>query len=116
MYIDGFVAAVPKENKQKYIDHLNEVVTFFKEYGATRIVENWGDDVPQGKVTDFYGAVKAKENEVIVFSWVEWPSKDIRNSGMEKMMNDERMKTIEFPFDGQRLIFGGFETIFDQKL
>lgn len=116
MYIDGFVAAVPKANKQAYMDHLKEAVVFFKEYGATRMVENWGDDVPRGKVNDFYGAVHAKEEEIVVFSWVEWPSKEARNIGMEKMMSDERMAKLEFPFDGKRVIYGGFETIFDQKL
>lgn len=116
MYIDGFVAAVPKANKQSYIDHLKEVIPFFKEYGAKRMVENWGDDVPRGKVTDFYGAVQAKNDETIVFSWVEWSSKEARDVGMEKMMKDERMQNMQFPFDGKRVIYGGFQTIFDQDL
>lgn len=114
-YIDAFVGAVPKENKQKYIDHLKEASALIKEYGATRMVENWEDDVPKGKTTDFYSSVKAKENESIVFSWIEWPSKEVRDEGMQKMMHDPRMKEIEMPFDGERMIYGGFAPIFDQK-
>ena len=114
-YIDAFVAAVPTENKQKYIEHLQEAAVLFKEFGATRMVETWGDDVPKGKVTDFYSSVQAEENESIVFSWIEWPSKDIRDEGMQKMMTDPRMKNMELPFDGKRMIYGGFTPIFDQK-
>lgn len=113
-YIDGFVAAVPAENKQAYISHAKEAVGLFKEYGATRIVENWGDDIPDGKVTDFKMAVNAKDNEIVVFSWIEWPSKDARDVGMKKMMEDPRMKEMEMPFDGKRLIYGGFETLLDE--
>jgi len=77
-------------------------------------VECWGDDVPEGKVTDFRGAVKAKDGEVVVFGWFEYPSKEIRDSATEKMMSDPRMKAMgDMPFDGKRMIFGGFVPILE---
>lgn len=116
MYVDGYITPVPKKNKEAYIGHLREAADLIKEYGATRMVETWADDVPKGKTTDFYGAVKAKDDEAILFSWFEWPSKEVRDEGMKKMMDDERMKNMDMPFDGKRMIWGGFNSIFDQKL
>lgn len=114
-YVDGFVVAVPKGNKQAYIEHAKKALPLFKEYGVTRMVEAWGDDVPEGKTTDFRRAVKAEPNEDIVFSWMEWPSKQVRDAGMKKMMEDPRMKAMsDMPFDGKRMIIGGFSPILDQ--
>ncbi|MBD8644604.1 MULTISPECIES: DUF1428 domain-containing protein [unclassified Stenotrophomonas] len=112
-YIDGFVLAVPTANKQSFIDHARSMDPVFLELGATRVVECWADDVPHGKTTDFYGAVKAKDDETVVFSWVEWPDKATRDSGMARMMDDPRMDPTNnpMPFDGQRMIFGGFAPI-----
>lgn len=116
-YVDGFVFAVPTENKQKFIDHAKKGDSVFMELGATRILECWGDDVPNGDVTDFRRAVQAKENETVVFSWIEWPDKATRDAGMSKMMEmmktDPRMnpETNPMPFDGQRLIYGGFAPV-----
>ena len=110
-YVDGFVAAVPVANKDAYLAHAQEALTIFKECGALRMVECWGDDVPDGKVTDFKSAVKAREDEVVIFSWIEWPSKDVRDAGMKQMMQDARMKEMKMPFDGQRMIYGGFQMI-----
>jgi len=73
-YIDGFVAAVPQANKAAYRDHAREALPLFKDHGAARMVENWGDDVPAGKVTDFHRSVRKKDDEAVVFSWIEWPS------------------------------------------
>ena len=90
-YIDGSVIAAPTANKQKFIDHANTVNSMFMELGATRILECWGDDVPDGKVTDFRGAVQAKEDETVVFSWIEWPDKATRDAAfarMTEMMTD----------------------------
>ena len=87
-YVDGFVAAVPTANRQAYIAHAAEAAKLFTEFGATRIVECWGDDVPDGKVTDFRRAVQAEEGETIVFAWIEYPSKDVRNEAMRRMMED----------------------------
>ena len=112
-YIDGFVAAVPQENKQAYLDHVREAWSLFKDHGATRMVENWGDDVPVGKATDFHRAVQKRDGEAVLFSWVEWPSKDMRDYGTKALEQDDRMKTLVMPFDGQRMIYGGFTPILD---
>jgi len=117
MYIDGFVIAVPKANKQKFIEHATKGDTVFTDLGATRVIECWGDDVPDGKVTDFRRAVQAKEDEAVVFSWIEWPDKATRDAGMarmgELMKTDPRMnpETNPMPFDGMRMIYGGFMPI-----
>jgi len=120
-YIDGFVIAVPTANKQKFIDHATQGDSVFIDLGATRVVECWGDDVRDGKVTDFRKAVQAEADETVVFSWIEWPDKETRDAAMTKMtdwMNnpekaDPRMnpKKNPMPFDGRRLIFGGFAPI-----
>jgi uncharacterized protein YbaA (DUF1428 family) len=114
-YVDGFVLAVSAANREVYRRHAAEAAPLFKEFGATRMVECWGDDVPDGKLTDFRRAVQAKEDEVVVFSWIEYPSKEVRDAAHEKMMNDPRMKAMagEMPFDGKRMIFGGFMPILD---
>ncbi len=113
-YIDGFVIPVPAGKKAAYRDACANAAQIFKEYGATRIVECWGDDVPDGKVTDFKGAVKASSGENVVFSWIVWPSKQARDEGNEKMKNDPRMKMeSDMPFDGKRMIMGGFEVLLD---
>lgn len=90
MYVDGFVVAVPKENKQLYIEQARTAAKKIKEFGATRVVECWQSDVPHGKKTDFYGAVKATDKEDVLFSWVEYPSKEIRDQSMKKMEEDPR--------------------------
>jgi uncharacterized protein YbaA (DUF1428 family) len=112
-YIDGFVAAVPTANKQKFIDHAKKGDSVFVELGATKVLECWGDDVPEGTVTDFRRAVKAKDDETVVFSWVEWPDKVTRDKAMPKMMEDPRMQPDQnpMPFDGKRLIYGGFAPV-----
>ncbi len=113
-YIDGFVIAVPHDNKQKFIDFAREFDPIFLEYGATRVVECWGDDVPPGKQTDFYRAVAAKEGEAVMFSWIEWPDKATRDDGMKKVMDDPRMDPNNpMPFDGARMIFGGFAPVLE---
>jgi uncharacterized protein YbaA (DUF1428 family) len=114
-YIEGFVLAVPTGNKEKFREHASAAGPLFKEFGAGRLVENWGDDVPGGKVTDFRGAVQAEEGENVVFSWIEYPSKEARDSCSEKMMTDPRMEEFaDMPFDGKRMIFGGFEPIVER--
>ena len=114
-YIDGFVLAVPTANKEKFIAHAREFDPVFLEYGATRVLECWGDDVPPGKLTDFFRAVQATDGETVVFSWVEWPDKATRDAGIKKMMEDPRMdpSANPMPFDGKRMIFGGFEAVLE---
>ncbi|HMQ58983.1 MAG TPA: DUF1428 domain-containing protein, partial [Rhizobiaceae bacterium] len=107
-YIDGFVAAVPVANKQAYLDHAQRMAAVFTGHGASRVVETWGDDVPEGKLTSFTMAVKREEDEHIVFSWIEWPSKQVRDEAWAKVMEDERMRDSQMPFDGKRMIYGGF--------
>ncbi|RXR07326.1 DUF1428 domain-containing protein [Pseudoxanthomonas composti] len=109
-YVDGFVIAVPTANKQKFIDHARAGDAVFMDYGAIRVYECWGDDVPEGQQTDFRRAVQATEDETVVFSWIEWPDKATRDAGMKKMMEDPRLdpEVNPMPFDGKRMIFGGF--------
>lgn len=113
-YIDGFVLAVPAANKQAFIDHARKADSVFTELGATRVLECWGDDVKDGKLTDFRRAVAAQPDEAVVFSWIEWPDKATRDTAMarmeELMKTDERMSPEKnpMPFDGKRLIYGGF--------
>ena len=114
-YADGFLAAVPAGNKQAYRDMAAKAAAVFLEFGAVRVAENWGEDVPDGQVTDFRKAVQAEEGENIVFSWIEWPSKQARDEGWKKVMEDPRMQPGQnpMPFDGKRLIYGGFAPILD---
>jgi uncharacterized protein YbaA (DUF1428 family) len=115
-YVDGYVVAVPARNKDAYCELASQAAAVFKKYGAVRVVECWGDDVPRGKLTDFQGAVKATDDEVVVFSWIEWPSKEARDAGMKKSMEDPFMQQDRSsnPFDAQRMIFGGFAAIVDE--
>jgi uncharacterized protein YbaA (DUF1428 family) len=115
-YIQGFVVAVPAGKKNEYQEYVARGTELFKGYGATRIVEAWGDDVPDGKVTDFKRAVKAEDDEVVVIGWWEFPSKAARDEANDKMMKDPRMKEYgaAMPFDGKRMIYGGFESIVDE--
>jgi len=115
-YVEGFVAPVPTHNKKAYARHAAEAVPLFKEFGATRVVEAWGDDVPDGKVTDFKRAVKAKEGETVSFGWLEFPSKEARDAFTQNMQSDDRIKDMDetMPFDGQRMIFGGFAPIVEE--
>lgn len=112
-YVDGFVAAVPTANKEAYRKHCEDAAAAFKKYGALKLVECWGDDVPDGEVTSFPMAVKCKEDETVVFAWILWPSRDVRNKAMKKIMADPQMQpdANPMPFDGKRLIYGGFEVI-----
>jgi uncharacterized protein YbaA (DUF1428 family) len=113
-YIEGFIAAVPTANKAVYLKHAKDAVALFKKLGATRIVECWGDDVPKGVLTDFYKATLAKEDETPIFSWIEYPSKAVRDEANLKMKNDPSMAGMEMPFDGKRMFWGGFEVLLNE--
>ena len=117
-YVDGFVLAVPTANKQALIDHAGQFDPIFLEYGATRVLECWGDDVPHGKQTDFFRAVKAQDGEIVVFSFIEWESREVCDAAHDRMMQDERMTQFmgenpgaEPPFDGKRMVYGGFRPV-----
>ncbi len=114
-YVDGFAAAVPTANREAYTKHAEAAAAVFKEHGALRVVECWGNDVPEGKLTSFPLAVKREADETVVFSWIIWPSKAVRDVGMKKTMDDPRLQPDRnpMPFDGKRMIYGGFEVIVD---
>lgn len=120
-YIDGFVIPCPKANRQAFVDYVRATGGMFIELGALRIVECWGDDVPEGKATDFRMAVKAEASEEVLFSWIEWPDKATRDAAFAKMTDpensDPRMDREKnpVPFDGKRMIFGGFIPVYDVK-
>ena len=115
-YVEGFVVPVPTANKDQYRRHATEAAPIFREFGATRMVEAWADDVPDGKVTDFKGSVNRKDDETVVFSWFEYPNKATRDAANEKMRSDPRMEEMgaSMPFDGKRMIFGGFDAFIDE--
>ncbi|MEM8788650.1 MAG: DUF1428 domain-containing protein [Pseudomonadota bacterium] len=118
-YVDGFVAAVPVANKDRFVAHAQKADTIFTDMGALRVVECWADEVPDGKLTDFRRAVQAQPDEAVVFSWVEWPDKATRDAAMSKMeelaKTDDRINqdTNPMPFDGARMIFGGFRRVIE---
>lgn len=116
-YVEGFVGAVPQANKEKFITLASGTASLFLQEGALRVVEGWAADVPKGKVTDFYRAVKAKEDETVFFSWIEWPDKATRDAGQEKIFAgmQTQLEDTPMPFDAKRMIFGGFEIINDTE-
>ncbi len=111
-YVDGCIIPVPTAQKEAYLEHAKMAWQVFKDHGATSLVECWGDDVPDGEVTSFPMSVKCGPDETVVLSWILWPSKEARNAGMAKVMEDERMHA-PMPFDGKRMIFGGFEMMME---
>jgi uncharacterized protein YbaA (DUF1428 family) len=115
-YFEGFIAPVPEANKDAFRKHANDFAAIVPDLGVRRVVEAWESDVPEGKVTDFRKAVDAKPDEKIVFSWFEYPSKSERNAANEKFRSDPRMADMgaNMPFDGKRMILGGFEAIVEQ--
>lgn len=114
-YIDGFVLAVPTTAKEIYLDHAATAAKVFRAHGALSVVDCWGDDVPDGKLTSFPLAVQRKQDETVVFSWITWPSRSVRDAGMKKVMDDSGMRASEMPFDGKRMIYGGFQMILDES-
>ncbi len=115
-YVSGFVAAVPTANKEKFLEHAKIAAEVLKEAGALQVVESWGVDVPDGEVTSFPIAVQKEDDEVVLFGWIMWPDKSTHDTGMQKMMEDPRMQedVNPMPFDGKRMIFGGFEVILEK--
>jgi uncharacterized protein YbaA (DUF1428 family) len=116
-YVDGYVLPVPLEKKDAYFEMARKAASAFDRYGAKRVVEAWGDDIRDGKVTDFKRAVQAKEGETVVFSWIEWPDKATRDEGWKKIMEDPDMQPDKenMPFDGMRMFWGGFTPVVDSR-
>lgn len=114
-YIQGFLIPVPTGNKEAYLALARRIWILFQEYGAIRTVEAWGDDIRDGTLTDFRKAVQATPDETVVLSWIVWPDKATYEAAERKMQTDERMQPLAMPFDGRRMIFGGFEPIFDSS-
>jgi uncharacterized protein YbaA (DUF1428 family) len=114
-YVDGFVVAVPKANLEAYKAMSQTAGEVWKEYGALTYVECVGDDTPYGEVTSFPRAVQAKEDEVVVFSWITYESREARDRINKQVMADERLKGSmdNAPFDGKRMIYGGFTTLLE---
>lgn len=113
-YVDGFVAPVPTAKMEAYRQLAETASKVFKENGALGVVECWGDDVPEGKLTSFPMAVKRQDDETVVFSWITWPSRSLRDKGMKKAMEDPRLNNgAAMPFDGKRMIYGGLKVIVD---
>ena len=114
-YVDGFVLAVPKQNIEAYKAVARKAGEVWKEYGALAYVECVGDDVPYGKLTSFPRAVQAKEDEIIIFSWIVYSSREQRDLVNAKVMADPRLKSemADMPFDSKRMIYGGFETLLE---
>jgi uncharacterized protein YbaA (DUF1428 family) len=114
MYIMSFVAAVPTDQKEAYLAHCKAAAEIFKSHGALRVVEVWGDMVPEGETTSYGRAVNVQAGETVVTGWQEWPDKATCDANMEKAMSDPRLGAMgEMPFDATRLIYGGFETLVD---
>ncbi|HEX6783934.1 MAG TPA: DUF1428 domain-containing protein [Sphingomicrobium sp.] len=112
-FVDGIVVPVPENKREEYARLAGKNAKVFIEFGATRVIETLGDDVPHGKVTDFYRAVKAEDGETIAFSFIEWPDKAARDEAWQKIMQDERMQHGGGLFDGKRMFWGGFEVVID---
>lgn len=112
-YVNGMVAAVPVANKDAYVEFAKRMSAVFKDHGALSLVDCWQTDVPDGELTSFPKAVMKKDDEAVVFSWVTWPSKEAADAGWEKIMADPRMSPDAgaMPFDGKRMIYGGFEMV-----
>lgn len=114
-YVDGYVLPVPAANKDAYKALAEKAAEVFRDYGALRVVEAWGEDTPDGARTDYNRATMRKDDEHVVYSWVEWPDKAARDAAWPKVMEDERMKNADMPFDGQRMMWGGFAPILDAR-
>ena len=112
-FVDAVLLPVPKTNKDAYLKHAIEAAALFKAHGALAVGEAWGEDVPEGKINSMRTAVMLEPTETVVFSWILWPDRKARDVGMANLMKDPRMKENPMPFDGERLIYGGFEQIVD---
>ena len=114
-YVTGFLTPVKAEDKTRYITSAQASWPLFQTYGALSQTETWGEDVPDGKLTSFPMAVKLEEGEVVVFSWVTWPDRATADACFGKMQDDPGFADMDMPFDGKRMMWGGFDVVFDGK-
>ena len=112
-YVDGMVCAVPAANKEAYREHGRNAAALFRKHGALSVAEAWGDDVPEGETNSMHTAVMRKNDKTAVFSWIVWPSRTVRDEGVKNAMADPAMQVDAMPFDGRRVIYGGFEVILE---
>lgn len=112
VYTQIMAAAVPTANKDAYLAHAKAAAALFRKHGALSVVENWGNEVPDGEVTSFPLAVKCQPDETVVIGWISWPDKATHDKAWEVMM-PEMHKMGEMPFDGKRMIFGTFDVILE---
>ncbi|MBN8527856.1 MAG: DUF1428 domain-containing protein [Caulobacterales bacterium] len=114
-YVTGFLTPVKIKDKDRYIKSAEAAWPLFKGYGCLEHVETWGEDVPDGVNTSFPMAVKKQDDEVVVFSWLRWPDRKTADEAWAKMMEDPAMKDMDMPFDGKRMMWGGFATVFEDR-
>jgi uncharacterized protein YbaA (DUF1428 family) len=114
-FLDGVVVPVSTAKKDAYIAFCKEAADVFMEFGASRVVDTWGDDVPDGKQTDYKRATHLKDGESVGYGWIEWPSKEVRDAAWERIMQDNRLGggMTERGMDGKRMMFGGFRPLLD---
>ena len=123
MYVSGFIVPVPVGNRDAYVEVAEKFWPIARDYGCTGHVEAWEADVKDGKHTDFRRAVDLQEGEKVVFSWMIWPDRETADAAHEKMMQDERMEAMfgapdghDMPFDGKRMVIGGFDVIVHKEV
>jgi uncharacterized protein YbaA (DUF1428 family) len=114
-YIDGMIVPVPTGSRDAYAHKARQLSELFIEAGALRVLESWGDDVPEGQATDMRRAVTLQPGETVVFSWILWPSKAVRDTAWGKLMSDPRMAMEDMVFDPRRMINGGFDVLHDSE-
>lgn len=114
-YITGFLTPVKTENKDRYIESARKAWPAFQKYGALEHVECWGEDVPDGTHTSFPMSVKLEEGEVVVFAWLRWPDRAAADKCWEQMQNDPDFSDMDMPFDGKRMMWGGFAPVFEAR-
>lgn len=113
-YLDAFMCAVPTANKEAYIEQEKHSAAIFRAHGATSITSCWGTEIPDGELTSMIKAVQCKEDETVVLGWITWRSREDRDNAWAKLHEDKQMQGITPPFDGKRMIFGGFDIILEE--
>lgn len=112
-YVTGFLTPVKAENRERYVESARKAWPLFQAYGCLQHVECWGDNVPDGQHTSFPMAVKLEPGEAVVFSWLVWPDRAAADAAWEKMQQDPAFADMDMPFDGKRMMWGGFQPVFE---